>query len=280
MNKIEKKALFFLVVLIFCFSYLLFQYKHESINTFAANTSKTVETTDTDTDETYQNNLQSEEMIQVMIKEKEEKNILFIGDSITWLDGHTVNEESKNVGEIIGFQDIFRNNEYNVSSYGVSGSTYRIKNDQSQREHGSLYTDVVEDKKVDVSNKRVIVLFAGTNDIEVGPNYGDINSTSTDTTLGALNLMLDYIHNENKEAKIYVVSPIYSSLENRPVEQLQDLTNKMRDVSKKHDATYIDLYDNGKINKETSEKYLYDGLHPNNEGMKVIGKKMFESIDE
>lgn len=278
MSKIEKKVLFFLFILIFGFSYVFLQHRHETINTFAANT--TVKTSDTNTDETYQNILQSEEMIQVKIKEKEEKNVLFIGDSITWLDGHEANEDSEDHSNIVGFQEDFRKNNYSVTSYGVSGSTYRIQTDQSKRSHRSLYTDIVEDKKVDLSNKQVIVLFAGTNDIEVGPNYGDVNSTSTDTTLGALNLMLDYIHNENKEAKIYVVSPIYSSLENRPIEQLQELTNKMRDVSKKNDVTYIDLYDNGKINKETSGKYLYDGLHPNNEGMKVIGEELLKKIED
>ncbi|MGX4686169.1 SGNH/GDSL hydrolase family protein [Vagococcus sp. JNUCC 83] len=209
------------------------------------------------------------------LKEINEQQILFIGDSITWLDGNVIKNGSKDTGKIIGYQEEFRKKGYNVSSYGVSGSTLSYKNNKDSK---SLYYDIVENKKVNVLNKDIIVVFAGTNDIMMECEYGDINNPDSRTTLGALNRILNYINEMNDQAKIYVVSPIYSSLNNRPPEKIQELTNKFRLVSNNGNVRFIDLYDDSRINKETTEKYLYDGLHPNSEGMQVIGEDMLKVI--
>lgn len=203
------------------------------------------------------------------------KKILSIGDSITYFDNKKVP-----VGKITGYQQVFRNAGAIVDSYGVPGATYKEYSEtMSKKKHGSLYQDIVLTKKVSIKDHDYITLFAGTNDVSSNLVIGDANSLDNPkTTTGAFNLILKYLK-EQTNAEIIVFSPIYTSNHNaRPEEDMEKVVSELRKVSVLNQVEYVDIYHNFEINDASSEKYLYDQLHPNNRGMKLIGEKMLEEI--
>lgn len=204
-----------------------------------------------------------------------DKKVLCIGDSMTYLD----NKEIR-VGKIIGYQQVFRNEGAVVDSYGISGATFKqYSKEMSKREHGSLYDDVVLKKKANVKDHDYITIFAGTNDISSNFIIGDHSTLDNPkTTLGAFNLLLNYLK-EQTNARIIVFSPIYTSnLKERPKEDMEKLVKELRYVAELNQIEFIDIYHNFEINQKTSEKYLYDKLHPNNKGMVLIGEEMVDVI--
>lgn len=204
-----------------------------------------------------------------------DKKILCIGDSMTYLD----NKEIRG-GKIIGYQQAFRNEGAIVDSYGISGATFKqYSKEMSTREHGSLYDDLVLNKKANIKDHDYITIFAGTNDISTNFIIGDHSTLDNPkTTLGAFNLLLNYLK-ETTNARIVVFSPIYTSnLKERPKEDMEKLVEEMRYVTHLNQIEFVDIYHHFEINHKTSEKYLYDKLHPNNEGMDLIGEEMVEVL--
>lgn len=203
------------------------------------------------------------------------RKILCIGDSMTYLDNKEIS-----VGKIIGYQQVFRNEGAVVDSYGISGSTFKqYSEEMSKRKHNSLYDDVVLKKKANIKDHDYITIFAGTNDISSNFIIGDHSTLDNPkTTLGAFNLLLNYLK-ERTNARIVVFSPIYTSnLKDRPKEDMEKLVEEMRYVTHLNQIEFVDMYHHFEINQETSEKYLYDKLHPNNKGMALIGEEMAEVI--
>lgn len=204
----------------------------------------------------------------------EGKNIFIGGDSITWLDG----ENLENVGKIIGFQEQFRKAGANITSHGRSGATYRLYSELSNREHGSLYKDFVLDKLVNFSMYDIIVLFAGTNDVGVNLVTGDLNNLDPKTTIGALSLIVEYILNQNPNAKIYIFGPIQSTLESRPKNKMIEVTKAIESVANEYSIPFKNMYLESNINRINVDYYLYDKIHPNNSGHENIGSIMVKTV--
>ena len=196
-------------------------------------------------------------------------NFLTIGDSITWLDGQTVN----NVGTITGYQSQLVNSGAEVTNKGNSGATYRkYVSGVSDMQHGSIYDDIVTDQ-FDVTPYDVITLFGGTNDIGRGWNRGTDDSTDPNTTVGALRGIVDYIRANNPKAKIIILSPIQSSLASRPKAKMLEIADACKMISEEYSIKFVDMQRSGGIGKGNFDTLLYDELHPNNDGMEIIGKR-------
>lgn len=204
------------------------------------------------------------------------KSILTIGDSITWLDGNKI----KDVGLITGYQQVLREEGATVFAYGNSGGTYRLYNEKSTRQHRSIYKEIVEGKLINFSNLDIITLFGGTNDVGAGKNFGTPVSKDPNETLGALNLLIDYLKTQNPDAIIFLCSPIYSSKENRTEKNMEELNQGLSEVAVLKGIEYVDMYHDFDINKDTSAEFLYDGLHPNSLGMRAIGERMKSVIEK
>ena len=195
--------------------------------------------------------------------------VLTIGDSITWLDGQTI----ANVGTIIGYQSQLRLSGAIVTNQGNSGATYRKYVDGvSDIQHGSIYDDIVTDQ-FDVTPYDVITLFGGTNDVGRGWNKGTDDSTDPNTTIGSLRGIVDYIRANNPKAKIIILSPIQSSLASRPKNTMLEMTDVCKLISEEYSIKFVDMQRYGGIGKGNFDTLLYDGLHPNNDGMEIIGKR-------
>ncbi|MGF2145729.1 SGNH/GDSL hydrolase family protein [Vagococcus fluvialis] len=209
-------------------------------------------------------------------KDLEGKSIVTIGDSITWLDGKSIT----NVGEINGYQKVLKDKGATIFSYGNSGGTYRLYNEKSDYKHRSIYQEIVVKRMFDFSNIDIITLFGGTNDIGAGMNLGLVDSLDPNTTFGALNLLIDFLIQNNPQTEIILFSPIYSTEETRTPEKMQELVSGLEEIAKIKEIKFVDIYNNFPINPLSAPTLLYDGLHPNSLGMEIIGECFYKSILE
>ncbi|MGF2142517.1 SGNH/GDSL hydrolase family protein [Vagococcus fluvialis] len=247
------------VILGVTYNYFINKKKEKSLNMYST---------------TYSTSSESSEEV-VEIETLENKSVLMVGDSITWLDGNKVDD----LGLITGYQEILKKQGASIYSYGNAGGTYRLHNKHSNRNHRSIYQEIVEKKFISFYNADIITLFGGTNDVGVGSYLGKVDSQDPNETFGALNLLIDYLKEKNPTGKIYLFSPIYSSKENRPEKQMNDLVKGFEEIANLKDVEFIDMYHDFSITKDTAEMYLYDGLHPNDLGMELIGEKFKEVIE-
>ncbi|WP_399285372.1 SGNH/GDSL hydrolase family protein [Vagococcus fluvialis] len=209
------------------------------------------------------------------ISSMNDMSILTLGDSITWLDGNKVS----GVESIVGYQQVLRETGATVFSYGVYGGTYSQKQNSSGKVK-SIYQEIVINKTVNFSNLDTIILFGGTNDIGMNMPLGSVDSQDSYTTLGAINLIIDYLRLNNPNADIILCSPIYSSRENRLPAVMEQFISDLEKLSEKKNVYFVDMYNDLEIYESSANFLLYDGLHPNNFGMEIIGNKIKESIDE
>ena len=136
-------------------------------------------------------------------------------------------------------------------NYGISGFT-------------SYYIDSYLDKLVSDSDD-LVVLSIGTN---------DRLSYFEDTT----EMFVDSILNKLKDKHVILLSPIPSFTEGNYKSTIVDIVNRFNEIAQRHNITYINIHDclidYCKENNISVEALLNDGLHPNNEGYRV----MFEII--
>ncbi|MBO0480687.1 hypothetical protein JZO72_13725 [Vagococcus fluvialis] len=185
-----------------------------------------------------------------------------------------------NVGEINGYQKVLKDKGATIFSYGNSGGTYRLYNEKSDYKHRSIYQEIVVKRMFDFSNIDIITLFGGTNDIGAGMNLGLVDSLDPNTTFGALNLLIDFLIQNNLQTEIILFSPIYSTEETRTPEKMQELVSGLEEIAKIKEIKFVDIYNNFPINPLSAPTLLYDGLHPNSLGMEIIGECFYKSILE
>ncbi|MBP1039978.1 SGNH/GDSL hydrolase family protein [Vagococcus sp. BWB3-3] len=208
----------------------------------------------------------------------EGKKVAVIGDSITELDGKTV----KNVGSIIGYQEVFRQQGATVVTYGYSGATYALYDKKiSAGEHRSIY-DMIVKAKVDFKDVDLVTLFGGTNDVGGGYPLGTVTDKTAATTLGGLRGIIDYIKSNNPKCEIVVFTPIQRTDRDNLQEKMDAMALGIMEVAKSYELATDNLMENSGITNESGNqaKYTYDKLHPNSEGMALVGQRMAEVIEE
>lgn len=181
-------------------------------------------------------------------EEKKTENIVFLGDSIT---------------EIYPLEDIF--GKVPIVKSGISG--YRTK-------------DILEQlrKMVYQYNPSKVILLIGTNDY--------LDDSTPDEVASNIKEIVQEIHKHRKNTEIYIESiyPINKNLKkemvaNRDNDKIIETNKKIKDICKKKNLTYIDMYnelidEDGNFNK----KYTYDGLHPNTLGYARISQVLSQYI--
>ena len=186
--------------------------------------------------------------IEVVKQEIVNPNILMLGDSIT---------EIYNLNEFYGEDKLIVNS-------GISGN--RIK-DISSNLKARAYA----------YNPSKVFLLIGINDILWG-------NENEDYVYDGIIEIVDHIHEKLPNTKIYIESiyPYNDELRNHYDGELPDyetvantivnVNKRLREYSLEYDyIKYINLYDELKDENGSFDlRYTYDGLHPNEEGYKVI----------
>lgn len=208
-----------------------------------------------------------------------DKNIIFIGDSIT--EGVTGGIDQN--GNLVSYVNYTNSNLHfqNVINQGKAG---RMFADYGGEEY-SLSLDFGNVTNVDAD---IIVVFAGVNDYLAGSQnkrYGDINDTvSTAGYCGSVRYFMKQLQMYYSDREVFFVTMyninkkpncIYSDLKGKANPTLADYMDVEKKLAKEYGFHVIDLYSTGFMDcstKEASDYYLRDGLHPKDNGNIVLGE--------
>ncbi len=207
------------------------------------------------------------------------KKIVFLGDSITEGNGASSVEHTY-------WNEVARRTGAECYGYGISGTRIAIQHQvPSPNPRFDLYFGSrVEEMRPDAD---VVVVFGGTNDFGHGDApLGDMESREEETFYGALHMLLTKLINKYPEAQIVVMTPLhrlneddarFSSRSIRRVGKLELYVNVIQQVAAFYGVPVLDLYRTSGLQPRVpvlKEKYMPDGLHPNDAGHIRIAEKL------
>ena len=225
-------------------------------------------------------------------KKKKDKNLCVIGPSHVMLDRQNYKASSGN-GEMdkktfVGFQEYLAPYYHSVRSFGYSGGAWGMFNDD---EYLSVYSGIIigNGREIKPKNFRLYddIVLIGENGNGFSDNeyiIGDVESEDIKTFIGGLRGVVKYIRSQNPEASIFLTSPwidpkCYTTKEEQ--KKQREAIEKLPKLAKALGLSYINLLEcNFNYNNYSKEHmvYSYDGTHPNNEAMKIIGEVLIKRI--
>lgn len=123
----------------------------------------------------------------------------------------------------------------------------------------------------EVGNPSKLFIMAGTNDLVEGKNLNEITSN--------YEKIISTISKGSPSTKIYVQSVLpfnqdrykkyYPSYKHVNNSEIITLNNKLKSLSKKYNATFVDLYPSFIKNGNMNQKYTVDGVHLTGDGYSV-----------
>lgn len=212
------------------------------------------------------------------------KKINFIGDSIT--EGHRV-ENPENI-----FSNILKR-ELGLAearNYGIGGSRIaRVKEILSRSDEDFNMRAERMDSDFDV-----VVVFGGTNDFGHGNiPLGKMGDTDVYTFYGALRTLCLYLIKNYPDKQIVFMTPLHRLNEeldyNKRLEDgnpnarpIEDFVNAIREVCQLFSIPVLDMFkDSGMPARVWAwcENHMPDGLHPNDNGHKIIAHKLKKFLE-
>lgn len=204
--------------------------------------------------------------------------INFLGDSIT--EGHgTADKENifwKILGRSVGAQ---------VRGYGIGGTRFAMQKAPSANPRHDL-DFVMRAKEMD-KDADMIVVFGGTNDFGHGDApLGSPSDRENTTFYGACHTLFTDLINMYPEAVIVVMTPLHRCNEDNlkgdgfkatDVAPLSTYVKIIREVAEYYSLPVLDMWATSGIQPRVpiiKEKYCPDGLHPNDEGHKLMAKRL------
>ncbi len=205
------------------------------------------------------------------------RNIVFIGDSITEGITSAVDGNGNLVSYVTYANSYLRFNR--VLNHGLGGRMFSVYG-------GEELSLAMNFGNVTNINSDVIVVFAGVNDYLSTPatkRFGDVNDKlSTSGYCGSVRLFMKQLYEYYGDRDIFFVmmyntsknvKSSYSDITWQPT--LNDYLEVQRTLAKEYGFNVIELYDIGFMDcsdKESSDFYLRDGLHPKDNGNIVLGE--------
>ena len=215
----------------------------------------------------------------------EGKIIDFLGDSIT--EGVGVSDRANNRYDNILCREHKLKAVYN---YGIGGTRIaHQRNASGKPRHDLCFCGRVFDLNRDAD---IVVVYGGVNDYFHGDApIGTAEDTTPATFCGGVNFLMNYLKGEFAGKTIVFMTPAHSFLRGETYElepskrpckapDAQPITayiSIIKEAGKRHGIPVLDLFENLGIdpNKpEDNERYTVDGLHFNDEGHKVIAKRL------
>lgn len=205
------------------------------------------------------------------------KKIHFLGDSIT--KGHGLAKESSVYWRLLEAKD-----GAIVRGYGISGT--RIAKQRIPSEdllQDQYFGSRVADMEADAD---VIVVFGGTNDFGHGDApFGTMNDRTDDTFCGAFHKLCISLIEKYPEAQLVILTPLHRWDEDHAINNhdlrraalLKDYVDAIIEIAGYYSIPVLDLYRVSGIQPAVPilrEKYLPDGLHPNEEGHMLVYRKL------
>lgn len=210
--------------------------------------------------------------------------INFLGDSIT--EGYTL-ENVNSVYHAILKEQVGLNVARNYGICGTRIATQKvIKNEREDPfDFCSRYKEMEDDADI-------VVVFGGTNDYGHGDApLGNFTDRTPNTFYGACHYLFAGLREKYKGKPIVIITPLHREGEDnkrgefsiKPTEvgTLLDYVNVIKEVATHYSLPVLDLYEQSglKPEKDPQQNLLPDGLHPNEEGHKIIARKLKEFLE-
>ena len=207
------------------------------------------------------------------------KKVLAVGDSITWLDGHGGYDSAT---LFMGWQKQLEKAGYFVESAGFNGYSYVTGNPD-----GSIFTEIVT-AQYDVTGYDYIILFGGTNDDLYASPIGTRTDDYTDTTFdsstfnGALSAIIQYIRTNNPTCKIILCTLVKSEAAARQFTEAIQYVNEIKYNAEFWSCKLADVFTDMNISPSTANfaQYFYDNTHPNRAGMERLGGIILKALEQ
>ena len=203
--------------------------------------------------------------------------INFLGDSIT--EGHGCScAEAK-------FTSLIAEKHGAITRcYGIGGTRLARQTKPSENPRHDLdFPSRVAEMNADAD---LIVVFGGTNDFGHGDApFGDFADRTADTFCGAAHELFTALLNKYPEATIMVMTPLHRSTEDIPNmhgKVLKDYVDVIRQAAEYYSLPVLDLYAVSGIQPVVpvmKEKFMPDGLHPNDAGHVILTNKIAKFIE-
>lgn len=202
--------------------------------------------------------------------------INFLGDSITF--GHGTSSQEKRFVSLLAAEE-----GAVTRCYGISGT--RLARQLTPSLNREFDLDFPSRAATMDPDADVVVVFGGTNDFGHGDApFGQFSDRTADTFCGALHELYTALLNKYPEATIIVVTPLHRTTENIPNRNgkvLQDYVDMIRRAAEYYSLPVLDLYATYGIQPAVPvlmEKYMPDGLHPNDEGHILLSRKIAQYL--
>lgn len=205
-----------------------------------------------------------------------QKKINVLGDSIT--EGLKLSDPKDRFTQIL-----MEKSGAVIRNYGISGTRIAIQQVPSSdpREDRYFASRVAEmDPDADV-----IIVFGGTNDFGHGDApMGTMNDRTADTFYGGLHVLYRSLIKKYPAARIVVLTPLHRVGEENPrgdgckkqdAPVLEVYVGIIRQVAAYYSLPILDLYAVSGLQPNVpiiQERYMPDGLHPNEAGHKVLAE--------
>ncbi len=204
------------------------------------------------------------------------KKMVFLGDSITAGSG---------VSDIdnVYWNVLSRLAEAECHGYGISG--HRIADQIAVNVDGRVpFADRVDTMDADAD---VVVVFGGTNDFGHGDApLGSFDDRTLKTFCGAMHVLCERLINRYPEAQIVFLTPLHRLSEDdgpyngsgvRLQTNLEGYVDRISKIAAYYGIPVLDLYRQSGLQPRVPilrEKYMPDGLHPNDAGHERIARRL------
>ena len=205
------------------------------------------------------------------------KKIAFLGDSIT--EGHGTSDVRNTFWNLLA-----RRTGAQCYGYGIGGT--RIARQQKPTDE-RWDQDFISRVDGMIPDADIVVVFGGTNDFGHGDAaFGTMNDRTPDTFCGALHVLYQKLYEKYPEAQLVVMTPTHRLSEDerdwnergiRRVGVLADYVEAIRQAAAYYSIPVLDLWRISGIQPKIpalQERYMPDGLHPNDAGHARIADKL------
>ena len=212
------------------------------------------------------------------------KKINFLGDSIT--EGACLNDWNN-----VYWMQLGRHTDAIVRGYGIGGTRIapRLMPERPGEEgFGQYFGSRVEKMDPDAD---IIVVFGGTNDFGHGDvPLGTIADRDNTTFYGALHVLYRQLWEKYPTATIVVMTPLHRIGEHDALNEhghpviasLKGIAEAIKEVAAYYSFPVLDLYAVYGVQPAVSvmkEKFMPDGLHPNDAGHVLLTNKIVKFIE-
>lgn len=213
----------------------------------------------------------------IRIMELKGKKINFLGDSIT--EGHGVS----NPANFFENRLLVTEGLAAARNYGIGGTRIAKQNQPTEPQWDRYFASRVDEMDPDAD---IIVVFGGTNDYGHGDApIGKFEDRTPDTFYGALHVLYRKLFEKYSDSLIVVMTPTHRLNEfsprgdgfKEPTLPLAGYVQIIKEVANYYSLPVLDLFACSGFNPDVPilrEKYIPDGLHPNDEGHRLIAERL------